>query len=249
MSNMRKNILAADSESKIVKMIASLLENNGFQVFPAENGRKAMEIFKTKKISLAILDLMLPGIPGADVCCAIRNHSNIPIIMLTAKAEEDDILESFRLGADDFITKPFNQKELLARITAALRRTESTRVPLSMVRSFNGGDLIIDFDKKTVKKKLNPVELTRCEYRLLTHLIRYPGKAFSREELIEIAFDDSISERDRRIDCHIKNIRQKIEEDHRLPRYILTARGYGYKFAGCAQDDSRNETRIETQND
>ncbi|HML68288.1 MAG TPA: response regulator transcription factor [Clostridia bacterium] len=249
MSNMRKSILAADSESKNIHRITSLLENSGFQVYPADNGQKALEIFKTKKISLAILDLMLPGIPGADVCCAIRNYSNIPIIMLTTQAAEDDILESFRLGADDFLKKPFARKELLARITAVLRRTEHTRVPFSMIRSYNNGDLIIDFEQKIVKKNLTPVELTRCEYRLLVHLVSHPGKAFTREELIEIAFDYSTSERDRRIDCHIKNLRQKIEEDHNIPRYILTARGFGYKFAVCAQDDSGSEPTIELKND
>ena len=231
MPNTSKNILAVDNEPKILEVVTHLLENNGFQVFSAENGLKALKIFSSEKISLAILDLTLPDIPGEDVCRFIRSQSNIPIIMLTAKAGEDDLLEGLRLGADDYLIKPFSPRELLARIFAVLRRTENALHPLYARSSFNNGDLIIDFDNKTVKKKLDTVKLTRSEFKLFSSLVSYPGKVFTREELIDTSFGSNFRGCDRAIDSHIKNIRQKIEDDLKAPHYILTVYGYGYKFS------------------
>jgi DNA-binding response OmpR family regulator len=232
MSNTDKNILVVDDEPKILEVVTAILENNGFKVLVAENGMKALEIFNTGKITLVVLDLMLPDISGEDVCRSIRSKSNIPIIMLTAKAGENDFLEGLRLGADDYITKPFSLRELHARIIAVLRRTESDSIYFVGENSFNKGDLVVDLEKKTVKKRLAAVTLTYSEFKLLSSLVKYPGKVFTREELIEIALDEDFRGCDRSIDSHIKNIRQKIEDDPKNPTYILTLYGYGYKFGG-----------------
>jgi DNA-binding response OmpR family regulator len=232
MAKRSKNILAVDDEPKILEVVASFLASKGFTVFPAENGRRALEIFEAENIALIILDLMLPDISGEDVCKMIRRKSRVPILMLTAKAEENDLLAGLGLGADDYITKPFSLKELYARLEAVLRRTENDLVPLTVRNSFNKGDLIVDFEKNILKKKQTVVSLTPSELKILAALIKYPGKVFTRGELIEIALGQEFGGSDRAIDSHIKNIRQKIEDDPQNPVYILTIHGLGYKFGG-----------------
>ncbi|MDR1245987.1 MAG: response regulator transcription factor [Clostridiales Family XIII bacterium] len=227
-----KNILVVDDEPKILEVVCSLLEGRGFQVFPAENGAAALEIFDRENIALVLLDLMMPGITGEEVCAVIRKKSRIPIIMLTAKSNEGNIVAGLELGADDYITKPFGLKELLARVEAVLRRTTGDIVPLTVRNSWRGGDLAVDFEKGEVRKRGVPVTLTHSELKILSSLIKYPGKVFTREELIEIALSDDFDGYDRAIDSHVKNIRKKLEDDSKNPAYVLTIPGLGYKFAG-----------------
>jgi DNA-binding response OmpR family regulator len=227
-----KNILVADDEPKILEVVASLMESKGFRVFSAENGRRALEIFNAENISLIILDLMMPEMSGEEVCREIRKKSRAPIIMLTAKAAESELVEGFGLGADDYVTKPFSLKELYARVEAILRRTEKDLIPLTVRNSFNGGDLTVDFAKNVLRKSGRDLRLTPSEFKILSAMIKYPNKVFTRDELIEIAFSGEFNGYDRAIDTHIKNIRQKIEDDQRKPVYIITVHGLGYRFGG-----------------
>lgn len=232
MPNISKNILAVDDEPKILEVISALLESKGFHVFPAENGQKALEVFAVENISLVILDLMLPDISGEEVCKAIRRKSRVPVLMLTAKAEENDLLYGLEIGADDYITKPFSLKELYARVEAVLRRTQDDLVPLNVRNSFHDGDFVVDFEQNVFQKSGHPVNLTPNEIKILSALIKYPGKVFTREELIGIALGSEFEGYDRAIDSHVKNLRQKIEDDPKKPVYILTVHGLGYKFGG-----------------
>jgi DNA-binding response OmpR family regulator len=227
-----KNILVVDDEPKIAEAVSSFLKSKGFEVFTAENGRQALEVFDRTNVALMILDLMMPDMSGEDVCRAIRKKSRVPIIMLTAKAGEGNLLSGLGLGADDYITKPFSLKELHARVEAVLRRAASDLTPLARISSWNDGDLYVDFDKNLIKKRQEIVNLTPNELRILSALIKYPGRVFSRAELIELALGDGFDGYDRTIDSHIKNLRQKIEDDPRSPVYILTVHRLGYKFGG-----------------
>jgi DNA-binding response OmpR family regulator len=159
-----KNVLVVDDEPKIVEVISALLESKGYTVFPAENGKQALEIFNGENISLIILDLMMPELSGEEVCAAIRKKSRVPIIMLTAKVEEADVVGGLGLGADDYVAKPFRLKELFARVEAVLRRTESDLVPLTVRNSWRGGDLVVDFDKNEIQKSGRDVSLTPSEH-------------------------------------------------------------------------------------
>lgn len=227
-----KSVLVVDDEVKILEVIKSFLEEKGFTVFTSENAKQAFEIFDRENISLAILDVMLPDMSGDKICLALRQRSRVPIIMLTAKVAENDILNGLENGADDYITKPFSLKELYARMEAVLRRSGNNLIPLYKKNSFNGGDLEIDFESHTVRKKRQEVNLTPIEFKILAALIKYPNKIFSREDIISIALGDEYRGYDRAVDCHVKNIRQKIEDDSKNPEYILTVHGVGYKFDG-----------------
>jgi DNA-binding response OmpR family regulator len=232
MSELTKKILVVDDEYKIIEVVKSFLESKGFLVFYAENGKKALEIFEKENIALVILDLMLPEISGEEVCKIIRKKSRVPIIMLTAKSEEASLLEGLGIGADDYITKPFSLKELYARIEAVLRRSGEDVQPLFNKKTYNDGDLTIDFESRIITKKGEEVRLTPNEFKLLVALIKYPNKVFTRDELITSAFSNDFEGYDRTIDSHIKNIRQKIETDPRNPIYVKTIHGIGYKFGG-----------------
>jgi DNA-binding response OmpR family regulator len=221
-----------DDEPKILDAVASYLGSKGFALFAAANGRQALEIFAKENIALIVLDLMLPDISGEEICRRIRARSRVPIIMLTAKIEEQDLLDGLRIGADDYITKPFSLKELHARIETVLRRAENDLVPLTVRNSYRDGDLIVDFEKNEFKKKLLPINLTQSEVKILAALIKYPGKVFTRDELIQIALGDEFDGYDRTIDVHVKNLRRKIEDDPGKPIYILTVHRLGYKFGG-----------------
>jgi len=227
-----KKILVVDDEVKIVEVVKSYLGNRGYSVDEAYSGKEALDKFERLNPSLVILDLMLPDIPGEEICQRIRRRSRVPIIMLTAKVDEEDILRGLNIGADDYITKPFSPRQLLARVEAVLRRVSDVPIPLSSIISFNNGDLVIDTLKYEVKKKGKVVNLTRNEYKLLMTMLKYPDKTFTREELICMALGDDFDGYDRTIDVHIKNIRQKIESDPKNPRYILTVHGIGYRFGG-----------------
>ncbi|MDR1603472.1 MAG: response regulator transcription factor [Gracilibacteraceae bacterium] len=227
-----KNVLLVDDEPKILEVLHALFASKGFRVFQAETGRKALTIFGEQNIALVVLDLMLPDITGEEVCAAIRRTSRAPVIMLTAKAEEDDLIKGFGQGADDYVTKPFSLKELYVRAEALLRRSGGDLVPLSVRNSFKGGDLTVDFEKNIFQKAGNAVSLTPNEARILSALIKYPGKVFTREELIAIALPDKFDGYDRAIDSHIKNLRQKIEDSPKSPVYVMTVHGVGYRFGG-----------------
>jgi len=230
--NNTKSILVVDDEVKIIEVVKSFLESKGFTVFSAENGNDALRIFECKNISLILLDLMLPDITGEDICIKIRKKSRVPIIMLTAKVDEIDMLKGLNIGADDYMTKPFSLKELYARIDAVLRRSQNDLQPLYNKSIFGNDDLIVDFENNLIKKNKLEVNLTPNELKIFLSLIKYPSKVFTREELIRVAFGDDFDGFDRAIDSHIKNLRQKIESDPKNPIYILTIHGIGYKFGG-----------------
>ena len=231
----KRKLLVADDEEMIREAVASYLESQGYQVFRAENGEEALNILKREPISLVILDLMLPDLPGEEVCVRIRKQSRVPIIMLTAKNVEYDMSHGLDLGADDYITKPFSLKNLSARVQAVLRRSTEDLVPLARQFSWNQGDLVIDYDRKEVRKKGEPVALTAIEWKLLAAFTKYPQKIFTRENLIELVFGLDFSGYDRVIDTHIKNLRKKIEDDSKQPVYLCTVHGMGYKFGGTAE--------------
>ena len=226
----RKKVLVVDDEVKIVDIIKAYLEKNGYDVRVAYNGKEALEIFEKELPSLVILDLMLPDLSGQEVCKILRKKSRVPIIMLTAKVSEVDVINGLNIGADGYILKPFSPNELIARVTALLRRTENDT--LSNIITFNNNDLAIDVLKREVKKLGKIINLTPTEYKILLTLVKYPAKIFTREELISIVFEDFYDGFDRTIDTHIKNLRQKIEMDSKNPKYILTVHGVGYKFGG-----------------
>lgn len=237
MTGIRKRILLVEDEEKLVGVIKSFLESKGYIVIPATDGKKALELFDMESFIMVILDLMLPEIPGEEVCRAIRKKSNVPIIMLTAKSDEADMLTGLGIGADDYITKPFSLKSLHARIEAVLRRAADDIMPILGIRSFNNGDLLVDFEshiiaRKSSKGEMEEIKLTPNEYKLLTAFIRNSGKVLTRDELIAAAFGDEYEGYDRTIDSHIKNLRQKIEKDPKRPVYIKTIHGVGYKFGG-----------------
>lgn len=232
MKNENKNILVVDDEPKILEVISDLMTSKGFRVFSADNGQTALDIFSHQNITLVILDLMMPGLSGEDVCAQIRKTSRVPIIMLTAKVEEENVVHGLGLGADDYITKPFGLKELYARVEALLRRSAGDLIPLTVRNSWNSGDLVVDFEKGVLLKKDTAFTLTPRELKILSALMKYPGKIFTREELITIALGNDFDGFDRAIDSHIKNIRQKIEDDPKSPFYIITVHGLGYKFGG-----------------
>lgn len=232
MAKENKNILVVDDEPKIVEVVSSFLESRGYHVFTAENGGQALEIFERENIALVVLDLMMPGISGEEVCGAIRKKSRIPIIMLTAKTSEENLIVGLSLGADDYIRKPFSLKELQARIEAVLRRMGNDLVPLTVKNSWGNGALAVDFEKNTIRKNGDLLSLTRSEVRILSTLIKYPGKVFTRAELAEIALSSEFEGLDRTIDSHIRNLRQKIEDNPKAPVYVLTVHGLGYKFGG-----------------
>lgn len=231
----KRKLLVADDEEMIREAVASYLESQGYQVFRAENGEEALNILKREPISLVILDLMLPDLPGEEVCVRIRKQSRVPIIMLTAKNVEYDMIHGLDLGADDYITKPFSLKNLSARVQAVLRRSTEDLVPLARQFSWNQGDPVIDYDRKEVRKKGEPVALTAIEWKLLAAFTKYPQKIFTRENLIELVFGLDFSGYDRVIDTHIKNLRKKIEDDSKQPVYLCTVHGMGYKFGGTAE--------------
>jgi DNA-binding response OmpR family regulator len=231
MVNCAKKILVVDDEEKIVEVVKSYLEHSGYEVHEAYNGKQALSIFDKIDPSLIVLDLMLPDMTGEEISRTVRRQSRVPIIMLTAKAEEEDILKGLDIGADDYITKPFSPKQLVARVGAVLRRATEDPVPLSNIISFND-DLVIDNVKYEVRKSNNIVNLTPNEYKILMTLVKYPKKTFTREELIFIALGCDFEGFDRTVDTHIKNLRQKIETNPKEPKYILTVHGIGYRFDG-----------------
>ncbi|MFZ5969459.1 MAG: response regulator transcription factor [Bacillota bacterium] len=225
-------VLIVEDEPKIVEVIEAYLKKEGFEILVAEDGEKALTILQNEFVHLIILDLMLPKISGEDVCKKIRSTSDTPIIMLTAKSEEEEKLMGLALGADDYITKPFSPKELVGRVNALVRRAYRDSNTLADYLAFNDGDLEVNIKKHIVKKKGSIVSLTANEFKLLYVLLMNPGQVFSRDQLLEKSFGFDYIGFDRTVDTHIKNIRQKIEDDPKKPIYVLTIYGVGYKFGG-----------------
>lgn len=223
-------ILVVDDEQNILDVVKAYLEKEGFEVLSAMDGEAALHIFNNETVHLIVLDLMLPKISGEKVCSIIRSISTVPIIMLTAKAEEDDKIVGISIGADDYLTKPFSVRELLVRVRALLRRSYRDISPLADILSFNDGDLEIEIKKMLVKKQGEAISLTANEFKVLKILLTNPGQVFSREQLVEKAFGTDYEGFDRTVDTYIKNIRQKIEDNPKAPKYITTVYGAGYKF-------------------
>lgn len=227
---MQKLILLVEDDHVIAEAVEAYLLKSGYQVISVVDGLRALEVFKAKKPDMILLDLMLPGLTGEEICKEVRKDSNVPILMLTAKAKEDDIISGLNLGADDYMTKPFSPRELVARVNSLFRRSHEHR----KILSWNHDDLTIDLESYEVKKQGNPVSLTQSEYKILITLAKNQNRVFTREDLITYAFDDDFDGYDRTIDSHIKNLRSKIETTSNHPIYIKTIRGVGYKFGGDA---------------
>lgn len=225
-------ILIVDDEERILEVVRAYLEKENYEVTTASDGEEALRLFKIDTFHLVILDLMLPKISGEQVCFKIRETSHVPIIMLTAKVEEEDKLEGLAIGADDYLTKPFSARELVGRVKALLRRAYREGSPLAEHLVFNDGDLEVDVPKMRVFKKGTEVTLTPYEFKVLISLLTNPGQVFSRERLVEKAFGYDYEGFDRTIDTYIKNIRQKIENNPKCPDYITTVYGVGYRFGG-----------------
>ena len=227
-----KNVLVVDDEGMIRESISAYLTKQGYHVFTAGDGKEALEVFQKNSIMFVILDLMLPGMSGEEVCQAIRKQSRVPIIMLTAKTQEEDVLNGLNIGADDYVTKPFSVKQLYARMEAILRRTTNDLKPLAEKFSWNDNDLQIDFAHNEVRKQGELLNLTPSEWKILSVLIKHPKKVFARDNLIDLVFGPDFDGYDRVIDTHIKNLRKKVETDPKNPVYVKTVHGLGYKFGG-----------------
>lgn len=224
-----ENILVVDDEYKIVEVIKVYLEKSGYNVITAFNGNDAIKEYENNDIDLIILDLMLPDMSGEEVCKTLRGKSNVPIIMLTAKIQEEDALNGFNIGADDYVTKPFSPKILVSKVNAILKRIGSNE---KKKLYFNYGDLVIDTTSYEVLKKGEKVTFTPSEFKILLELSKNPKVVFTREELMDKTMKEDNYVYDRIIDSHIKNIRSKIEDNSKDPKYVLTVHGVGYKFGG-----------------
>ena len=222
-------ILLVDDEKKIITVLKAYLQQEGFQVSTAINGLIALTMFKENPFDLLILDLMLPGMSGTEICSEIRKISSVPIIMLTAKVEEEDRIRGLSIGADDYITKPFSPREVVARVRAVLRRTNNETSPLADTISYDNG-LTIDNIQHEIRLHDQTVSLTPTEFKILGALAKNPGRVYSRGQLVEIVQGHDFDGDDRVIDAHIKKIRQKIESVPSEPQIILTVYGIGYKF-------------------
>ncbi|MFZ5912159.1 MAG: response regulator [Chloroflexota bacterium] len=224
-----KTILVVDDEPKITQLVQDYLERAGFDACVAHDGPSALKAVRSEKPDMVILDLGLPALDGLDVTREIRKASNVPIIMLTARSEETDKLVGLELGADDYVTKPFSPKELVARVRALFRRIESYSEPNTEVIRL--ADLTLDLPRMRVTSSERQIEeLTPTEFELLSTLARQPGRVFTRAQLLDAVHGVAFESYERAIDAHIKNIRRKIEPQPSEPRYILTVYGVGYKF-------------------
>jgi len=224
---MNETILVVDDEPKIVKLACDYLERGGFHAIVAADGQTALAVARRDRPDLIVLDLNLPGMDGLDVCRALRRESAVPIIMLTARVEETDRLIGLELGADDYITKPFSPRELVARVRAVLRRVQGGVHQPGLVRA---GELEIDLHGHRATRAGQPIRLSRTEFNLLAVLAQHPGQTFTRAQLLDRLHGVAYDGYDRSIDAHIKNLRRKLEADLAEPRYILTVYGIGYKF-------------------
>jgi two-component system, OmpR family, alkaline phosphatase synthesis response regulator PhoP len=222
-----KQILVVDDEPRIADICRDYLQRAGFTVMTAGNGTDALAMARTKQPDLVVLDLGLPKMDGLDVTRALRKYSNVPIIILTARVEESDKLVGLELGADDYITKPFSPRELVARVRAVFRRVDIAPERGDVIRA---ADVTLDVRRMEVRAGDRVVELTSSEFELLATLMRQPGRVFTRGQLLDAVRGDGGESFERSVDAHIKNLRRKLEVDPRDPRYVLTVYAVGYKF-------------------
>jgi DNA-binding response OmpR family regulator len=230
MSPQPARILLVDDEQSVQKLLSYPLRKEGYEVVPAMDGQEALERCRGQSFDLIVLDVMLPKLDGFDVCRQIRAQSSVPIIMLTAKAEEFDKVLGLELGADDYITKPFSMREFRSRVKAVLRRSDLLREEQRDEEPIDAGELRIDFAKRTVDIRGEPVRLTYVEFEILSILARNPGRVFSRTMLLDRLWGDSAFRDPRTIDVHIRHLREKVERDPKEPEFLFTVRGVGYHF-------------------
>lgn len=228
-------ILVVEDEKNIANVLKAYLQQEGFQVTTAGNGLIAQALLKENDYDLVVLDLMLPGLSGEELCREIRKTSATPVIMLTAKVEEEDRIRGLGLGADDYISKPFSPREVVARVRAVLRRSTGTSAPLADVVTFDNG-VTIDNIRHEVKIAEKDIALTPTEFKILGALAKFPGRVYSRSQLLEIVQGYDYGGDERVIDAHVKKLRQKIEKVPGKPQIILTVFGIGYKFNPNVED-------------
>jgi len=221
-------VLVVDDERQIATIARDYLTRAGFAVTVAADGVSGLELARQKHPDLVVLDLGLPKLDGLEVARALRRESDVPIIMLTARVDESDRLRGFEIGADDYLTKPFSPRELVARVSSVLRRA---RHDAAGTAKFEVADLSIDAPKMRVARKGTAIDLTATEFQLLAALARHPGRVFTRAQLLDAVRGTDVESFERAIDAHVKNIRRKLERDPHRPRYVLTVYGIGYKFA------------------
>lgn len=229
---MKSHILIIEDETKIAEILRLYLEKEGFRVSHVLTGNDGLNLLKKELPDLIILDLILPDMEGEDLCKNIKRYYDIPVIMLTAKSSEDEKVKGFDSGADDYVVKPFGPKELIARIKARLWKTKKAER-----LSFNKGELLIDTKNHEVMKNGKTIILTNTEFRILLLLASRPGQVFTREDIINAVIGYNFEGYDRTVDAHIKNIRQKIEDNHRKPELLKTIYGAGYKFTGIPDEE------------
>lgn len=229
----KDSILIVEDEKKISEIVRAYLEKEGYNARVAETGEEALKLLKNS-FNLIILDLKLPDMQGEDICSIIRENSDIPIIMLTAKSGEEDRIKGLGIGADDYVVKPFSPRELVARVKALLRRTGRTK---KKILSYNKGALKIDTVNYEVYRGNKQVTLTATEFRILRSLSENPGRVFSRDQIVNIVQGYDFEGYDRTIDAHVKNLRHKVETDSKEPEFIKTVYGIGYKFIGTPDED------------
>jgi len=222
----KPKVLVVDDDQKLVKLLSFHLEKQGYSPIEAYDGEEAFRSFRRRSVDLIILDLMLPGIDGLNLCRRIRRESNVPVIMLTAKVEQEDRVKGLNLGADDYVTKPFSPAELMARVNAVLRRIEDRKEPEEVTH----GELTVSFARREVLLDKTIVKLTTTEYEILKALAGQPGRVFERSQLLSLIGDENVGVTERTIDVHINKLRNKIEHDPREPKFIHTVYGAGYKF-------------------
>jgi len=221
-------VLVVDDAPEIVRLTRDYLEHAGFSVLVAADGRAALQVARTRTPDVIVLDLGLPGMDGLDVTRELRRASSVPIIMLTARADESDKLVGLELGADDYVTKPFSPKELVARVRAVLRRAQQAALPLDHISL---GELELDRARRELRIGGRRVDVTATEFDLLATLAAQPGRVFTRSQLLDAIHGTAFEAYERAIDAHVKNLRRKIEPDPQAPRYIETVFGVGYRLA------------------
>jgi two-component system, OmpR family, alkaline phosphatase synthesis response regulator PhoP len=225
---MSRTILVVDDEPRIVELARDYLEHAGFRVITARDGRAALESARRDRPDLVVLDLGLPGLDGLDVTRELRKDGSIPIVMVTARDDELDKLLGLELGADDYLTKPFSPRELVARVKAVLRRTDRPVEASDVIRV---GELQLDVPRMRTQVADRSIELTPTEFTLLATLARQPGRIFTRSQLLDALHGVAFESYERAIDSHVKNLRRKLEPDPRQPRFVLTVYGVGYRLA------------------
>lgn len=226
----QSSVLIVDDDPKIAKLLHSYFDREGFSVLTAHDGNTALQLYHGKKPDILVLDLMLPGVSGLDICRQIRQESNTPILMLTARDEETDRLIGLELGADDYVSKPFSPREVVARVKAILRRTRKAPEKLE---PFRIGPFLIDTAGYTISAEGSAIDLTPTEYKIFELLATHPGQVFTRYQMVEQVQGVAFEGYERTIDAHVKNLRRKIGDNSKDPRIIQTVYGVGYKFAGA----------------